>query len=266
MADYNISAINGGMWNPMYNNYYNQVGLSNLYDMDSMCMNGSIWGGGFMPFMPTFSGGMNYDSYYKQYSDMLNFQSNTQRQMIENQRNNQIALNSPDAAIRKAAAILNEKIVSNEQEQIQPALLNFVENLRTKYPNATDEQLRNQAAIEWGNYYQTPIPDLIREKGNNSLLQGLYQSLTLGFADNITAEENIAKIYGQPVSRTQQLEKTLGRAAGGAIVGSGAMLAASPLIKGIKGLRGKWAVIAGIAGAVIAATTSLFGGRNREKV
>lgn len=263
MADNNVSAINGGMWNPMFNSYYNQAGLSTLYDMDSMSMNGSLFGGGMM--MPTFCGGMNYDSYFKNYSDMLNFQSNSQLQMVNNQRQNQIAINSPDAAIRKAAAILNEKIVSNEQEQIQPALKNFVATLRTKYPNATDEQLVNQASIEWGNYYQTPIPDLIREKGNNSFLQGLYQSLTFGFADNITAEENIAKIYGQPVSRTQQLEKSLGRAAGGAIVGTGTVLAASPFLKCMKGLKGKWAVIAGIVGGGIGLVSSLFGGGRTEQ-
>lgn len=252
MAGEYLSAISG-MYNPYMSNYYNMAGFSNIYDTDYMGMNGSLFGA--TPFMPTFGGGMNYDTYFRNMNDYLSFTSNYNLRMAEIQRNNEMSLNAPDEGIKKAAAILHEKIEANEQEQIQAALENFKRAVKTKYPNQNDELIANRASSIYTQLYNTTIADNIREKGNNSFLQGLYQSLTLGFADNITAEENIAKIYNQPVSRKQSMEKTAGRAAGGAILGSSAAL----LFK-----KGKWGIVAGIAGAIIAGATSLFNLRSSE--
>lgn len=240
---------NYGMCNPYFNNYCNFAGMTNLYDN----MNTSIFS--MMPFAPAFTGS-NYQSYFNNMKDYLNFTSDYNLQMVENQRKNEITINAADAAIRKAASILNEKIVSNEQEQIQGAIQNFKDAVKNKYKDASEEQIAAYTSVEWGKYNQTPIPELIREKGRSSFLQGLYQVLSFGYADNVTAEENISKIYNQPVSRKQNTEKILGRAAGGAIVGLGGTLAIGPLFSGLKKLKGKWAVLGGIAGAIVAAITS----------
>lgn len=267
MPDYNVAAMNG-MY-PMYNNYLNQSALGNMYDTDlyssPMGMGGSIFGGS-MPFMPTFGGGMNLDSYYKNMTDNLNFTSNWQLQMVENQRRNELKLNAYDEGIQSAASVLNEKIAANEQEQIQQAFLAYVEAVAAKYPGESKQAIINRAKSEYQRLYNTSVSDDIRQKGSNSFLQGMYQSLTLGLADNTTAEENISQITGQPVSRSANMQKALGRTAGGFIVGSGTMLAASPLIKGIKGLRGKWAIIAGIAGAAIAGISSLAGSSRKAEI
>ncbi len=232
---------NYGLCNPYLNNYCNFAG--NLYDN----MNTSIFS--MMPF-----GG--YQSYFNNMKDYLNFTSDYNLQMVDNQRKNEIQINAADAAIKKAAAILEEKIISNEQEQIQDALSNFQDAVRSKYKDASEEQISAYTSVEWGKYNTTTIPQLIQEKGRDSFSQGLYQVLSLGFADNITAEENKAKIYNQPVSRTENAKKIAGRALGGLIIGSGSLLAVSPFISCLKKLKGKWAVLGGIAGAALAAISS----------
>lgn len=267
MAGEAITPINGYM-NP-YSSYLNQASLYNIYDTDTMYssplgMGGSIFGGGMMPFMPTFGGGMNYDSYFNNMKSYLNFTSDYQYQMAENQRNNDLRLNAVDEGIQNAASVLNEKIAANEQEQIQQAYETLLAAVAAKYPNADKKAIINRAKTEYARIYRTSITDDIRQKGNNSFLQGLYQSLTLGLADNKTAEENISALTGQPVSRTASMEKTLGRATGGFIVGSGTVLGASALIPAVKGLKGKWAILAGLAGAAIAGLGGIFSSQRTE--
>lgn len=265
MSGYNVAAING-MY-PMYNSYFNQAALSNLYDMDysPMGMGGSIFGGGMMPFMPSFGGGLNYDSYFNNMKNYLNFTSDYNLQMVENQRRNDLRINATDEGIQNAAAILKEKIDANEQEQIQAAFAAYVKSVAAKYPGESKQNIINRAKSLYANLYNISINDDIRAKGNNSFKQGLYQTLTLGLADNTTAEENIAILSGQPVSRTEQTNKVLGRTAGGFIMGTGAVLGLSQ-IKALKHLKGKWAVLGGIAGAAISGIGALFGGtRNTEK-
>lgn len=260
----NIGALN--FMYPMYNQYFNQTAMYDMYD-NYGCgnyytnpMNSSIFG--TMPFAPTFGGGMNYDSYYRNMNDYLNFTSQYSLNNIERQRNLELEMNAPDEGIQKAAAILREKIAQNEQEQIQGALQNLKNAVRAKYPNQSEEWISNRTGSIYKQLYQVSMTDDIREKGSNSFLQGFKQSISLGFADNKTAEENIAQIYGQPVSRQQKMEKGLGRAAGGAVVGTSAVLA-TRLIPGLKHLKGKWAIIGGIAGAAIAGLTSLFNVREK---
>ncbi len=265
MSGYNVAAING-MY-PMYNNYFNQAALSNLYDMDygPMGMNGSLFGG-MMPFMPSFGGGLNYDSYFNNMKSYLNFTSDYNLQMVENQRRNDLRINATDEGIQNAAAVLKEKIDANEQEQIQAAFAAYVKSVAAKYPGESKQNIINRAKSLYTNLYNISINDDIRAKGNNSFKQGLYQTLTLGLADNTTAEENIAILSGQPVSRTEQTNKVLGRAAGGFIMGTGAVLGLSQ-IKALKHLKGKWAVLGGIAGAAISGIGALFGGtRKTEQV
>lgn len=240
---------NYGLCNPYFNNYCNYAGMTNLYDN----MNTGIFS--IMPFAPAFNSA-NYQSYFNNMKNYLNFTSDYNLQMVENQRKNEISINAADAAIKKAAAILEEKIEANEQEQIMGALNNFKDAIRMKYKDATEDQISSYASVEWAKTNSTTIPKLIREKGTNSYLQGLYQVISLGYADNITAEENISKIYNQPVSRKEKTLKVLGRGTGGAMLGVGATIAISPLISGLKKLRGKWAILGAIAGSILAMASS----------
>lgn len=263
MSGYNVAAING-MY-PMYNSYMNQSALSNMYDMD-MGMYGSIFNGGMMPFMPAFGGGMNYDYYFNNMKNYLNFTSDYNLQMVENQRRNDLRINATDEGIRNAAAVLREKIAADEQEQILGAYKSFVEAVAAKYPGESAQNIINRAKNTYSTLYNTSITDDIRSKGSNSFKQGLFQTLTFGLANNTTAEENISAISGQPVARSEQISKFLGRSSGGFIVGTGAVLGLSQ-IKALKHLKGKWAVLGGLAGAVISGITALCGvGTRSEKV
>ena len=76
--------------------------------------------------------------------------------------------------------------------------------------------------------------DDIRQNGRDSFTQGFLQTLTFGFADNKTAEENIALLTGQPVGRSEDAKKFAGNVAGGAVVGGGLLGSAGLIWKGIK--------------------------------
>lgn len=260
MAGENISAING-MYNPysMYNNYINYAGLSTMYDIDGMSMNGSLFGGGYMPFMPSFGGGMNYDSYRQYYKDNLNFTSDMQLLNIQNQRSNELKINSPYEGIQKAAAVLNEKIVANEQEQIQGALQNYITAVKHAYPDDSDTDVINRATSMYKQIYNASLTDDIRKYGSNSFTHGLLKAVTFGWWHNKTAEQNISDITGQPVSRKENLKEIGGLAVGGSAVAGVGLLAASNLGWLAKVPKVGW-IYGGIlaAGAAIAA---IFGSK-----
>ena len=242
-------SVNGlGMYNPMYSSYINNAFLSNMYDTDYMGMNGSIFG--MMPFTPSFTG-LNYDAYFNNMKDYLNFTSDYNLQMVENQRKNELRINAVDEGIRNAAAVLNEKIAGNEQEQVVGAFQNLVNAVAAKYPGENERNIINRAKATYQSLYNTSLTDDIRAKGRDSFTQGLFQVLTFGVANNVTAEENISTLSGQPESKSSKIRKGLGRGLGGAILGGGAVLAANQL-KWLKCLKGKWAVLGMIAGGIIA--------------
>ncbi len=232
------------MMNPMYNSYMTQAGLYDMYN------GGSIFG-----MMPSFTG-MNYDSYFNNMKNYLNFTSDYNLQLVENQRRNELRINAVDEGIRSAASVLNDKIKANEQEQILGAFENLVNAVARKYPGETEKDIINRAKSSYQSIYDTSINNDIRANGNGSFKQGLYQVLSFGLANNVTAEENIAALTGQPEAKSSKIEKALGRATGGALMGGGAVLALSQL-KWLKCLKGKWAVLGMIAGGLAASITGL---------
>lgn len=224
MSDYNVAALSG-MY-PMYNSYSNYVGLSGLYDMD--LMGGSIFNG-MMPFMPTFGGGMNYDYYFNNMKDYLNFTSDYNLQMVENQRRNDLRINAVDEAIRNAAAVLNEKIVANEQQQIQQAYNNYIAAVAAKYPGESEQNIVARAKSNYQQLYNSTITDEIRKYGHDTFTHGLYRGLTFGLYGKLTPEDNISKITGQPVSRWDKFKEIGGLATGGAAVTGGGLFVAKHL-------------------------------------
>ena len=212
-------SVQGTMFNP-YMNYYNSyAAMGDLYGMDSYnyAPMGSplTFGGGFG------FGGLNYQQYYDNMTTMQDFYSQYNLHNVELQRNNDILINNADAGIKKAYGILQNKIVSNEQEQIIGALENFKNAVKSKYPNATDEQIANYTSYIYSQLNGgVDLPTAIQTNGTSSFWQGFKQAVGLGlFADNKTAEENIAEISGQPESRSSQMAKHSGRATGAAVIG-----------------------------------------------
>ena len=241
MPGYDVSAINGLGILP-YNNYANQVGVMNLYDD---CYGSMSFNNGLIGFNPSFSGGLNYDNYFDQMTDYQNFTSRYQLQYMQNQRNNEIQINAPMEGIQGTASVLNEKIVANEQEQIAGAWNSYVNAVKAAYPNADEETINARATALYQQIYGTSVTDDIRAYGSSSFKQGFMQMITFGLSNNKSAEQNIAELTGQPVSRTEQAKQLSGYAAGGATIG-----AAIGCIGGVAGML-IGAGIGSIVGSVV---------------
>lgn len=254
-----IAAL-GSMY-PMYNSYMNQAALSSLYDMDynPMGMYGSIFGGGMMPFMPSFGGGLNYDSYFNNMKNYLNFTSDYNLQMVENQRRNELRINGTDEAIRNAASVLNEKIVANEQEQVQQAYRSYIEAVAAKYPGESEKNIIARAKSNYQQLYNSTITDDLRKYGHDNFTHGLYKGLTFGLYNKTTPEDNISQITGQPVSRWDKFKESAGLATGGAAVAGGGLFLAKNLGWLKKVPKCGW-IYTGIIGAA-AATAAIFGSK-----
>lgn len=278
MADFNMAANMYGLYPNAYNN---QVALNDLTDMDMyspmgslsnpymmnpmMSMNGSVFGGSMMggyPVMPTFTGGTNgsYEDYYKNYEKYQDFMIDNQVRQQQKMRNADLRLNSPQEGIQKQATILHEKILQNEQQQIQEAYASFKQSVKAMYgDNATDEEISNRAASLYQQLIGSSLTDDIRKNGRGSFTQGLLQTATFGLADNKTAEENISEMTGQPVSRTEQSKKMAGNVVGGAVVGGAGIIGVKYLLKAFcKGAKNKtfWAALIGGGIGLAAALTS----------
>lgn len=238
MNGYNMAAATYGLFPNMYNN---QIALNDLSGLDlyyptgmsmdpMLTMNGSIFGGMNPMMTPYPYGGGNYEDYYKNYDKYQGFMVDNQVRQQQRYREANLRLNAPQEGIQKQAAYLHEKIMRNEQQQIQQAYANFKESVRSMYgANATEEQIANRASTLYTQLVGKSLVDDIREHGRDSFTQGLFQTLTFGFADKKTAEENIAELTGQPIARTEKIYKTAGNAVGGALLGAGGALALSGL-------------------------------------
>ena len=270
MAGFNMAASMYGLFPNIYNN---QVALNDLTDMDlyspfgianpMMSMNGSIFGGGYgmmYPAMPIYGGGYNYEDYYKNYQRYQDFMLDTQVRQQQNIRNADLRLNSPLEEVSKKSSLLHEKIMQNEQQQIQQAYQQYKNSVRSLYPNASDEEIANRASTMYKQLHGVSIHDDIRKYGRGSFTQGFLQTLTLGFADNKTAEENVSELTGQPVGRSERAKKIAGNIAGGAVFGGAAAISAKYLLKAFcAGAKNKtfWAaIIGGIAGVGAALATA----------
>lgn len=260
MAGENVNAINPyGM--SFYNSYINGVGLSDLYSVggtgDILSMNGSLFNGGTtVPFMPTFGGGMNYESYFNNMNQWQDFMYDSQIRRHEKQREVNFRANAPELSINEQAEILHEKIMKDEQEQVIPAFKAYLESVaRICGEGADKEYIIGMAKNIYKQKYNASISDDLRKYGNGSLTQGFLQSVTLGIANGRTEEENIATIDGQPVARWENTKKLIGNATGGAIVGAGGMYLLSTLKTVQKFFKTKPMIAAGIG-----ATIGLLGG------
>lgn len=271
MSGYNMAAA--GMYGLFPNLYNNQIALNDLTGLDvypysgmamdpMLTMNGSVFGMnamGAIPYMPGYYGGdYSYENYFKNFQNYQDFMINNNIRMQENMRNADLKLNSPLEGISKKAGYLHDKIMRNEQQQIQLAYRDFIESVRSLYPNASEEEINNRATTMYKQINGCSVMDDIRQNGRDSFTQGFLQTLTFGFADNKTAEENIALLTGQPVGRSEDAKKFAGNVAGGAVVGGGLLGSAGLIWKGIKtGAKSK--TFLGIAAGAVIGTLAALG-------
>ena len=275
MSGFNMAAA--GLYGLTPNLYNNQIALNDMTGLDvyppygmgidpMLSMNGSIFNGypsfgmgmGMcMPFMPGFTGsGYNYEDYYKNYQKYQDFMIDNQVNYQQRMRNANLKLNAPEEGIAKQAAILHEKIMQNEQEQILLAYNSYKESVRAMYKNADETQIANKAYTTYKQINGCSITDDIRQHGRDSFTQGFLQTLTFGFADGKTAEENISELTGQPVGRSENAKRMAGNVVGGAVIGGGILASAGLIWKGIKtGAKSKtfWGILAGAAVGTMAA-------------
>ena len=274
-----VANIAGNMYGLYPNIYNNQIAMNDLsgYDMyypSNLCMdpmlsmNGSIFGGGMFgaspymmpPAMP-FMGSGNYEDYYKQYEKYQDFMIDNQIRQQQKLRNADLRLNSPQEGIQGRVAILQDKIVRNEQQQIKQAYDNLVEGVRSLYGNASDEELKNRANALYKQTVGKTVLEDIREHGRDSFTQGTIQSLTFGLFNRKTAEETVSELTGQPVGTEENAKKIVGNVVGGAVVG-GCVFGLSNL--GLKALKiaSKSRTFWGMAiGAVAGITAAICGSK-----
>lgn len=185
---------------------------------------------------------------------MINNQVRQQQKM----RNADLKLNSPQEGIVKQASYLHEKIMRNEQQQIQEAYQNFKESVRAMYGDASDEEIANRASTLYKQMTGLSITDDIRQYGRGSFTQGFLQTVSLGIADKKTAEENVSELTGQPVGRYERGKKIAGNIAGGAVFGGAAAISSGYLLKAFcKGMKNK-PFIAGLIGGTVGLVTALI--------
>ncbi len=267
MSGYNMAT---GMYGLFPNWYNNQVALNDLTKLDMypmlgymtdplMSMNAGIFQAcpGFnMPYMPTYPGGYNYENYYKNYSEYQDFMIDRRVNYEQKMRNANLKLHAPEEGIAKQAAILHEKIMQNEQQQIQQAYKAFKESVRAMYGGGDDTQIANRASSLYKQVTGVSLTDDIRQHGRDSFTQGFLQTTTFGIADSKTAEENIAELTGQPVGRGENAKKIAGNITGGAVAGGTAVASAGLIWQGIKtGSKTKtfWGILAGTVVGTLAA-------------
>lgn len=256
---------------PFYNNYANSVALNDVFGDSLMStpnmfsMNGSLFNNSFgTPYMPYGGFNMNYEQYYNNMEKYQDFMYESQLRRSQRSRQVDFLANSPMESIQHQANILREKIKQNEQQQIIPALNKFIQSINAangSTANATPEQLIARADSFYKQMFNISITDDIRENGNDSFTQGLLQSLTLGCADRTTAEENISRINGAPVSRWESAKKITGNTLGGAAIGAGSMFALASIPAMAKVLQTKpgfLGAIGAVVGALAGITMSAF--------
>jgi hypothetical protein len=233
-----------------YNDYDYGSGLG--YGDYSM-MNGSIFG------MPYFGGQNYYDNMKQNQQFWVDY--NVDQQNMN--RNADLRINASVEGVKGAAAILKDKVIANEQDQIQDAFNNYLETVRAAYGNGTDSEIKSRALTLYSqmNGGKTLYQDL-RENSNSSFTQGLVQTATFGLFDRKSAEDNISEISGAPVGTGEKSAQNFGRVTGATAIGGIAYGIAKALEKGSKAVaKGGKAGVVGLCAAGAAAVLSFITGK-----
>ena len=233
------------------------IGLCNPYEIDSYDldynigygMNSSIFGA--MPMV----GGYNNQQIYDNMMNNLQFNQNYTIAAQNGQRNIDLRVNASIEAVKGAAMIVKDKVLANEQDQIEEAYNNYVETVRLAYGDASDKEVKARAASLYAqmNGGKSIYQDL-RENSHSSFTQGVIQAMSFGTYDRNSAEDNISKISGAPVGTTEKTLHNTGRIVGSAGIGG--------IAYGITKFLGKGkAGIVGLAAAAVTGLISVFTGK-----
>jgi hypothetical protein len=208
-----VDAVSNVSTTTPYNYGYSDYGD---YDYD-YSMNGSIFGGGYMtPYGGTYNNQQYFDNMKQNQQFWVDY--NVDQQNMN--RNADLRINASVEGVKVAAAILKDKVLANEQDQIQGAFNNYVEAVRAAYGDGTDSEIKSRALSLYAqmNGGMTLYQDL-RENSHSSFTQGLIHTMTFGLYDKNSAEDNISAISGAPVGSGEKVAQNFGRITGVAAVG-----------------------------------------------
>ena len=214
-----ICGLNG-LYNPY--SYYDTEDLDPTYSSYPMFgayggFGGSIFG--MSPMMGMMGGcDTTYFDNMKQYQQSYTDYNVNQQKM---QKNADLRINAPMEAIQSTYNALKDKINKNEQGQIKDAYDNFVAAVGTAFGDGTEQEIKAHAAALYTQLSggKTIVQDL-RQTGRAPFLQGVLHALTFGLYASNSAEDNVSKITGSPVSTMDKVTQNVGRLTGAGILGA----------------------------------------------
>lgn len=255
----NTAAVGNFNYNPYA--YYDFDDLDMNYGTYPMGMGGSIFGG-YIPMVPGM--GYNNQSYFDNMKDYQRFYIDYNVDQQNMQRNADLRINASLEAVKGSAALLKDKVVNNEQDQILEAFEKYVAAVRAAYGNGTASEIKARALSLYAqmNGGKTLYQDL-RDYGHGSFTQGVIQSMTFSAYDRKSAEDNISLISGTPVGSGEKTKHNTGRVVGAGVVGGTAYAITRALTKGSSKLSkmGGKAGIIGLAVGGLAAALSFITGK-----
>lgn len=221
-----------------------------IYPGGMMGMNGSIFG---MPPVGT-SAQANNQNYFENMKEYQKFYIDYNIDQQKMQRNADMRINASMESIKNSATALRDKIINNEQDQIEDAYKKYVNAVGIAYGEGTPQEVISRAKTLYEQMTGKSIVEDIRHYGHGSMTQGFIQSLTFGTYNRTSAEDNVSKITGSPVGTGEKTKHNIGRLAGAGTIGA----VAYGIAKGCKSGKAK---IIGIAAGAIAAATSFLTGK-----
>lgn len=214
-----------GLFAPvMYSNayMYDDIDMAGTYSTAPL-MGGSIFTGGYPMGMPMVGMGYNNQAYFDNMRDYQRFQIDYNVDQQRMSRNADLRINAAMEGVKGAATALKDKIMKNEQDQIDEAYDKYVKAVAAAYGDGTPEEINARAKSLYTqmNGGVTLTQDL-REYGHGSFTQGLLHSLSFGTYYRRSAEDNVAYTTGSPVATGEKAKQNLGRIVGAGVAGGAA--------------------------------------------
>lgn len=248
-----VNGINGMLVPSTFQYNPNPYGFDDI-DIDySMYPMGMGMGGSIFGMAPMMGAGGNQNM-FDNMKDYQKFYIDYNIDQQKMQRNADMRINGSMEAVKGAASVLQDKIMNNEQDQIEEAYKNYVNTVGIAYGSGSAQEVTARAKTLYQQMTGKTIVQQLREYGHGSMTQGFIQSLTFGAFNRKSAEDNVSMITGAPVGTTEKTKHNAGRLAGAATVGA----IAGGIAKACKSGKAK---IIGLAAGGIAAAISFITGK-----
>ena len=218
------------------------------FSSTSPILGGSVFGAA--PLMPAMGFGMGYNQ--EQYYDYLknnqrfNVDYNIDQQKMN--RNADMRINASMEGVKGAATALKDKIMKNEQDQIQEAYDKYVNAVAAAYGDGSPQEIQARAKSLYTqmNGGVTLTQD-IRHYGHGSFTQGLLNAMTLGTYYQNSAEDNVAYTTNSPVATGEKVSQNTGRLAGAGVIGG----TAYGILKGVSHMATKAGTSSGTLAKIV---------------